>query len=48
MGILGFYMVLDPFSITKLIFQLKMGFGGSHWVDMVSGINVGGVKAQID
>ena len=27
---------------------LKMGFGGSHWVGMVSGINVGEVKAQID
>ena len=28
--------------------QLKMRFGWSHWVDMVSGINVGGFKCQID
>ena len=46
--IIDIYMFLDPFPIKKLIFQLKMGFGGFHWVDMVPGINMGVVKAQVD
>ena len=40
LSLIGF----GPIFNKKLIFQLKIGFGGSHWVDMVSGINVGGVK----
>ena len=34
-------MVLDPFPINKIDFVLKMGFEGSHWVDMVGGIILG-------
>ena len=43
---IAIYMVLEPCPITKNTFQLKMGFEGSHWVDMVSGINVGVLKCQ--
>ena len=35
-------------SNKKKTNQLKIGFGWSQWVDLVIGINVGGVKAQID
>ena len=48
MGILGFYMVLDPFPIKTIIFQLKNRFWGFHWVERVGGIQGGGVKCQID
>ena len=37
-----------PISNKKLVFQLKMEFEGSHWIDLVSGINVGGVRTQFD
>ena len=48
MGIIGFYMVLDPFPIKTIIFQLKNRFWGFHWVERVGGIHGGGVKCQID
>ena len=41
-------MVLDPFPIKTHIFQLKNRFWWFHWVERVGGINVGGVKCQID
>ena len=47
-GIISISMVLDPVPITQILFKLEMGFEGCHRVDMVSGINVGGVKCQID
>ena len=48
MGIIGFYMVLDPFPIKTHIFQLKNEFWGFHSVERVGGIHGGEVKCQID
>ena len=43
-----FFHLLSVATIKTYISKLEMGFGWSQWVDMVSGINVDGVKAQID
>ena len=42
-------MVLDPFPIKSIDFELKMGFKGCQWVDMVGGIILGvvfGIEPQ--
>ena len=48
LGLEEIYRTLNCTScLGKLIFQLKMGFGGFHWVERVGGIHGGGLNAQV-